>query len=80
MKTSQVALTVAIALSIGTAFAQATKPAPAASGAAASDCRHDHMAEKGMPASKSVKCGPARPAEAAASKPLHQHGKVHKQQ
>ncbi|HEU5293832.1 MAG TPA: hypothetical protein VFU71_03490 [Burkholderiaceae bacterium] len=80
MKSIQVLLAIVIALSIGTAFGQATKPAPAASAVAASDCRHDHGAEKGAAASKSVKCGPAHAAAAGASKPMHEHGKVHKQQ
>ena len=67
MKIIHIPLAIVIALSIGTAFAQPTKPAPAASAVAASDCRHDHGAEKGAPASKSVKCGPAHPAATGAS-------------
>lgn len=82
MKITQLPLAVLVALSVGTAFAQATKPAPAASATAARDCenRHDHRAEKGNPVPASARCPTgASKSQAAASKP-HDHGKMHKQQ
>lgn len=80
----------AFALSASAAFAQqasAAAPDAAASGGAAMphDCkpRHDHMADKGMPMSKSAMC-PDMPASAAKPKtkavPRHDHGKFHKNQ
>lgn len=82
MKIIQLALAVLIALLVGTAFAQTTKPAPAASAIAARDCenRHDHRAEKGNPVPASARC-PTQPSksQSAASRP-HDHGKMHKQQ
>ena len=82
MKTIQLPLAVLIALSVGAAFAQATKPEPAASASAARDCetRHDHRADKGNPVPASARCpdGAAK-GKSAASKP-HDHGKMHKQQ
>jgi hypothetical protein len=80
MKIVHPSMAVAVALALGTAFAQTNKPATAASAPTAADCRHDHGAEKGTAKSKSVNCGPAQKATAAASKPMHDHGKVHKQQ
>ena len=81
MKIVQLSLAIAIALSLGAAFAQTNKPAPAASAVTARDCekpRHDHRAEKGNPVPASSRC--ANEAAHAASKPMHDHGKVHKQQ
>ena len=82
MKIIQLPLAVLVALSVGPAFAQATKPAPAASASAAKDCekRHDHRADKGNPVPASARCPDAAPkGQSAASKP-HDHGKMHKQQ
>lgn len=82
MRIIRLSLAVLAALSVGAAFAQATKPAPAASATAARDCetRHDHRAEKGNPVPASARCPDAAPkSQSAASKP-HDHGKMHKQQ
>ena len=82
MKITHASLAIAIALSLGTAWAQNTKPAQAAAATPAEDCekRHEHRAEKGNPVPASARC-PDRAAKAkpAASKP-HDHGKMHKQQ
>lgn len=82
MNTIRIALAVLIALSAGTAFAQATKPAPAASATAARDCetRHDHRAEKGNPVPPSARCADGAPKSQSAASKLHDHGKMHKQQ
>lgn len=85
---------VALAAAAATAVAQqaspAATPAAGASGPAAADCvrqvpRHDHGAERGtpMPRSSATACAPQKAASGAtrsANKPLHDHGKVHKNQ
>ena len=78
-----------IALIALTAPAQAqtasAASAPAAGAKVSSDCakpmaRHDHAAERGMPAAKSaaMPCAPAAAASATSKKPAHDHAKFHK--
>ncbi|WP_284617747.1 hypothetical protein [Aquabacterium humicola] len=75
----------AVAIVAVSAFAQPAAPTPSAS-APMMDCqkkaRHDHGAEKGTPTPKSSACAdmPGPAASAARKKPLHDHGKMHKQQ
>ena len=76
-----------VALMVPTSMLMAQdKPAvPAAAASMPMDCGnamkpHDHAAEKGVALAKAKPCGPAKAASAAAAKPAHDHGKVHKQQ
>lgn len=87
---SVVVLTTAAATAAAQQTSPAATPAAGASGPAAADCvrqvpRHDHGAERGtpMPRSRATACAPERAASGAArsaNKPLHDHGKVHKNQ
>lgn len=86
----------AVALAATAAAAAAQQPAAVTAHAAgvsspaAADCvrqvpRHDHGAERGtpMPRSRATGCAPEKAASGAArsaNKPLHDHGKVHKNQ
>ena len=80
MKIVHLPVAIVIALSLGTAFAQTNKPAPAAPSTADCEKRHDHRAEKGNPVPASARCPDTVPkSKSAASKP-HDHGKMHKQQ
>ena len=82
MKLARILAIGAAVLVTASAFAQQA-PAAATASKPMMDCskRHDHGAEKGTPASKSdCANGPGQAASAAAKKPAHDHGKVHKQQ
>lgn len=94
MRTSAFAtlsLALAATFAAGTALAQDSKPAAAPAAAAAAsmpmDCgsgmkRHDHGAERNAPSSKSMPCAPESAASGAKTKakPVHDHGKFHKNQ
>ena len=76
----------AVAIVAASAIAQPAAPAASAASAPMMDCpkmaKHDHGAEKGTPTPKSSACADmaAPAASAAKKKPLHDHGKMHKQQ
>jgi hypothetical protein len=80
---------VAIALGSATVVAQ-ERPASVTAAPAASlpmDCsdavkRHDHGAERNAPSAKPLPCAPADAASRAKvkTKPVHDHGKFHKNQ
>jgi hypothetical protein len=72
---------IAFALAVaGTAFAQTSPPAAAASAATMRDCeksKHDHGADKGTPTPKSVRCA-AEDNKGKKVTKAHDHNKVHK--
>lgn len=93
MRTPLVVLSSFVALALGAAAAAALeRPAAAAAAAPAAsmpmDCssggmkRHDHGAERNVPSAKSMPCAPADAASGtkAKTKPVHDHGKSHKNQ
>jgi hypothetical protein len=95
MRTSIVLLSSFGALALGAAAAvaqerPATAPAAAHTASMPMDCnaggmkRHDHGAERNAPSAKFMPCAPAEAASGAKAKskakPVHDHGKVHKNQ